>query len=320
MTIFNKTKITDAYGFVAECTPTDQIRTAQVYKLIGGIASDAALDTNFWNATLANGGTITETGGNVILKTNTTPSGSAIISSVRNARYVAGVANYCRAILRMDTGVSGNVRRWGAFTTSTGAFFELNGTTLRIVTRNASNDTIISSGSFNGQYGTTYTNPTVSTNYEIYYTTEKVHFVINSKLLHTVQSLNSPWTSNIHLPLRLENINTSINNDISVYIRGAAISRLGPSETDGIYKYITTATTTICKYSPGKLHRILCNDGSTGSSITIYDNITNSGTIIATINTAKVASPTSIELGVPFFTGLTIVSTGTTGNFTVIYE
>ena len=67
------------------------------------------------------------------------------------------------------------------------------------------------------------------------------------------------------------------------------------------------------------LHRIMVNDGAAGSSIVIYDNTAGSGTILGTIETASIASPTSLQLGIPFFTGLTFVTTNVVA-YTVVYE
>jgi len=215
--------IKDEYGFEAECSPMNQLRVTQVYKLIGGVGSGSQVDPNFWSATLANGGTVVESSGEVRIRTNTTLNGSAIINSNRNARYVVGAANYFIGVGHTDSGISGNVRRWGVFSSTNGAFYEINGTSFRCVTRNNSTDIITSSGYFNGDLGSSYSIGTSIHTYEIYYTTTQVWFSVDGNLLHTTSASTTPWTTNIHLPIRAENTNTGITTDISLYIRGAKL-------------------------------------------------------------------------------------------------
>ena len=73
------------------------------------------------------------------------------------------------------------------------------------------------------------------------------------------------------------------------------------------------------KYGPGTLHTLLVNDGPALSNIVLYDNTAGSGTTIATINTAAIANPTTLDLHVPFYVGLTCVMTGNV-NVTFVYE
>jgi hypothetical protein len=319
MTIFNKTRITDAYGFVAECSPTDTLRTNKIFKLVGAASSGTQLEPNFWATSTGNGGNVIESEGAVRIRTNTTASGYCNVQSIRTGRYVAGTSNYCRAVVQLDTGVSGNVRRFGAFNSQNGAFYELNGTTFKVVTRKAGVDTPVSSGSFNGTLGTIYTLDTNVRTFEIYWTNSSVWFATGGQVLHKVSATTSTWSVTMHLPLRAENINTSITNDISMYIRVASINRLGEAESEPTYKYISGAGTTVLRYSPGKLHKLIISDGANGSSIAIYDGISAAGTMIANMNTSTVNTVASVDFQCPYFTGLTIVVTNAV-NFTVIYE
>ena len=69
---------------------------------------------------------------------------------------------------------------------------------------------------------------------------------------------------------------------------------------------------------PGYISKITINDlGAAGSFITIFDNIEGSGTMIAKID------PTSDSMRsyeIPVVNGLTYVTTGGPGNFTVFYS
>jgi hypothetical protein len=98
------------------------------------------------------------------------------------------------------------------------------------------------------------------------------------------------------------------------------------------YKNITGNSNTTVKSSAGTLHGIIVNNNSTGGTITIYDNTTNSSPIIATMQVgtpsggllSSAGTPTSAfigPLGLEFLTGLTIVTSGSTSNnITVLYQ
>jgi hypothetical protein len=90
------TKISDSYSFEVENTPMGEMRTVIPIRLIGTTFIGTTLDTNFAAATLVNGGTATQANCQLIVRTNTTANGSAIIQSKRTARYNGGSANRCR--------------------------------------------------------------------------------------------------------------------------------------------------------------------------------------------------------------------------------
>lgn len=69
---------------------------------------------------------------------------------------------------------------------------------------------------------------------------------------------------------------------------------------------IATNATTTLKTGPGVLHTIVINTKGGGSTATIFDNTTNSGTKIATIDTTL--STTSFTYDAAFTIGLTIVT------------
>lgn len=121
----------------------------------------------------------------------------------------------------------------------------------------------------------------------------------------------------LSLPIKIENINDNGNIvDVAFDAIACAIVRLGPLETNPIYKYISGAATTVCKVGPGDLHTIVNNDNI--GSVIVYDNTAGSGDIIASIDLAKVLG--SITFAAPFSTGLTLVTTGPLTKITVVYE
>jgi hypothetical protein len=312
----------DHSGFQAEVSPAGQLRVTELYRLVGTLFQGTTLDTSFWTSTLANGGTVTLLGSEARLRTNTTLNGSAILQSVRTARFTAGASpNFYRGIIQMDSPLASNTRRWGAFNATSGTFFELSGTTFRLVTRKASVDTAVANGSFNGDIGSTFTPTFTNVNYfEIYWTPAQVWFVINEELIHTMTANSTAWTDDLNLPSRIENTNGAITTDSSVYVRTATISRLGPLMTRPIWRnFVGAVGATILKRSAGVLHRVTYNHGANGTVCSLYDALTATNPI-AVVETESNNVPNYIEFDLDFYTGLTVVTTGAASNFTVIYE
>lgn len=82
------------------------------------------------------------------------------------------------------------------------------------------------------------------------------------------------------------------------------------------HKYISTATTTVCKTGSGQLKRITITE-TAAAAITVYDNTAGSGTILAALK-ASIAEQT-YELQIPFNIGLTVVTAGAS-KLNVVFE
>lgn len=87
-----------------------------------------------------------------------------------------------------------------------------------------------------------------------------------------------------------------------------------------VHSNLAANATTTLKATPGILHSIVINKiGASSNIVTVYDNTTGTGTVIATIDSTIAAAPTRI-FDVQFTTGLTIViGTGTAADITVSY-
>lgn len=321
MSYFSKVQLKDQYGFAAENTPNDELRVVEPVRLVGTQFEGATLDTNFWTSTLVANGTAAVGSGMLLLTTTADSGSSAVVQSVRTARYIGSASCRFRTQVRLgDVTTTNNKRRWGVFTTgagSDGAFFEEANGALSVVTRKNNSDTAVASASWNGN--TTVPTLTNVNTFEIYYNNKRVYFVINGVLMHTVTATTATWSATKTFPIRFENSNTGVGSVETLEAWTATISRLGKLETKPQYKYITGATTTVCKLSSGHLHRIIVNQA--GTLCTIYDQTSGAVPVIGILDTNKTTGTIgSVEYQCPFFTGLTIVTTGAGTNLTIVYE
>lgn len=86
---------------------------------------------------------------------------------------------------------------------------------------------------------------------------------------------------------------------------------------------IATQTTTVVKSGRGTLERIIINTPLANGVITLYDNTAGSGTKIGTITfagTLASTGPVSVDYGLLFNTGLTVVTATANVNLTVVYS
>jgi hypothetical protein len=292
------------------------IRTANLVRLVGVSFSGSTIDTNFWSTYLTGSASAIQ-GGELILSTGTSASSIARVTSVRKGNKIPGASNQFRAVIRhINTPSASCVRRIGAYDDQDGFFFELNGATLGVGSRKAGVDVLVSSGSFNGNYGKSVVTDTLLRRLTITYGSYSTKFFINDVLLHTISNMNSlAPTNTLNLPCRAEiyNVDGNITNN-SVEIRFMCIVRLGELYGNTQNAYISTNTTTVLKYGAGILRRVIVTDNS--GTLNVIDGI-GTGTTIASIDAAKVIG--SIQFDTSFSNGLTVVS-GTGAKCTVVYE
>ncbi len=315
----------DDSGFTVRYSPDGQQISIPTYRLLGQAFCDTALDTNFWTASVGTGGTTNETGGALILATGTTANNAVSVQSVHVGRFSAATHHLFKSLVRLvDAPTANNTRRWGAYTTTDGAFFEVNGTSFRFVTRKASVDTAVASGSFNGKYGATYTLGTDVLIFEIVYDSEYLHFFIDNKKIHTIEATATPWASTLHLPVRYENVNSGgLTTNISMEVRTGSISRLGLPNTQPVSRFQSGLTAGVnLKGGPGNIHSVIISAVLNNSVITLYDNTTATGTILWSSGAMTASAlPVSIDFkGITFNTGLTLAITGANANIAVLYE
>jgi hypothetical protein len=317
MSYFNKIKLTDVYGFAVENTPMGEQRVVIPTRLVGATFNGATADPNFWTPTIANSATVAQANNQIVLDCGTNAAGSITYTSVRTARYVGGSSMRYRSQVQLgDTGIADNSRKWGVRNATTdGAYFELDGTTMYIVTLKGSTPTRVASASWN----TSTTVPTLTdcNTYEIYWTNKKVYFSINDVLVHVVTANAATWSATCNFQVFQANTNAGNTASKTMSVRVASIYILGSFQTAPIYKNIAGATVgTVLKYGPGVLHKVILNTTG-GTSTVLYDNVSAGAPAIATVLTGAV---TSLSYDVPFSTGLTVVQVGAACDITYIYE
>lgn len=318
-------ELRDSYGFSVENTPMGEMRTATPFRLVGSTYDGLTTDTRFWTAITGNGGTAVTSNAQLVLSSGTVANNSTSVQSVRTARYLGGSANRFRMVMRLpDTGTTNNVRRWGAFTPTDGAFFELDGTLPRVVTRKGSVDTQVNNWSFNGDYGDRITVDTNVHTYEIYWTNSKVWFVYDDTVVHTFRALTSTWSNTMNLPVRFENNSKNGGtSNVGLNVRVATIYRLGQGNTQPTSFFQSgQVAAAVLKIGAGNLHEIVISNVSNTSAITLYDGTTTGGNVIwASGAMGAQTIPFSVDFkGLPFFQGLTLAIATANSNATVVYE
>jgi hypothetical protein len=310
----------DEYGWEIENTPQGEHRAITPFRLIGSQFSGTTTDTNFWTVNTGTGGSATQANQLLTIANGTTDGNDVSITSVRTARYVGGSTNRFRAnMIFGDTGAVGNTRRFGAYNTTDGFFFELSGTTFRLGIRKASGDTTIAQASWST--GETFTVDTNMHTFEIYWTNKSVWFSIDDELVHKASATTAPLVGSINLPITMETINgAGVTTSYQLKTTNMVIHRLGTERTQPTSKYIAGASAgTICKYSAGIVQQVIFFAGSNGNGIELYDNTAASGTPILKFNSQS-NIVTQMPINLPFFTGLTVVTTGSSSYCTIIYE
>jgi len=313
--------------------PTNEQASSPVYRMVGTNFDGATKDPNFWTELNANGGGVTQGGGEVEVETSTATNGWAKYTSVRKARFVAGSAQYFQGGFNFKTAATtDNIRRCGAYTTTAtvntpvdGFYFELDNATFSVNSVSGSGAlgvgvvNNVDSGAFNGSLGLSWI-PTADTYYSltIEWTPLSAWFYVNGELLHKMAGAHLSYY--MTLPVTMENIYTSGAVDVNFETVSMYIARQGELHTNPTYKYIPGNTTSICKYGAGVLHSIIVADNT--GDVYIYDGLTAAAPskIISLLDTAQGSEAMgSVIFNVPFSDGLTIETDGAVP-VTAIYE
>lgn len=304
---------------LVKVSPFGSIISAEITKLAGGSFHGSALDSNIWTETVGVTGSSSLSGGIITLNPGLLVTGRVLETSAQVGRFAPSHPNFFLGRFAFgDTGDANNIRRIGCFTATDGFFFELNGTTPRLVTRKASSDTAITS--FNGT-SSAWTIDTDFHNYEVRVTAGTLSFFVDGNWVHTAAFTTTTWGATLHVPIAFESVNSGVVvGTPTLKSSVVSYSRFGEHTGRPLYKNIASATTTVLKTGVGTLHDILINKkGTAGATMTIYDNSAGSGTIIGTFDLTAV-NIGGIDADLDFYTGLTIVTTGATIDVTITWE
>lgn len=301
-------------------SPMRGLRTTEATRLVGVAFDGTVVDSNFWATTTGSGGAISQALGQLVLSTTGTNS-TATLASQRKGRYMSSNSNHVRCVIRVPTvNVTGNTRRWGAFDSTDGLFFEISGSTFSVGIRRGGSTTTVNSGNFNGTNGSTYTLDTNVHTYEIHYTNSSAWFYIDNELIHTYRASAQTLCGTLSLKIGLENSNSaSTTTAATLECRVATIVRLGKETGRPRTYYVASAGTNVLKRSPGTLRRVIVGTrGTGGATVTFYDAVNAGGQPLFVLD--GVNSLGTIELDVDFFEGLSMVTASGIGSITVLYD
>lgn len=306
----------------AHVTNFQDLITAERVRLVGTTFVGTTKDTNFWTEAVTGSGTVAQSGGEITLNTGLTANSTVQYQSVRTGRFIPAVENVARTVMRLgDTGTANNIRNWGAFDANNGAFFQLNGTTLNVVTRSGGSDTAVAKASWN--VNNTFTLDTNYHSYEIHFSYVHIEFWIDNVLVHQISISGTLPVQTFTLPFTFQSNNSGGGTgNVNMIASLGTIFRNGKLQTDSIGKNLTTAATTVLKFGAGRLHHIVLNNPNLNTgTLTLFDNTAASGTTICTFFLPKNAAltPISVDYDIPFSIGLTAV-TSVACDVTITYE
>jgi hypothetical protein len=301
-------------------SPTLGLTVTERYRLVGTSFDGTNKNANFWTETVVSNATVTQAGGEIKLSTLTTANASAQYQTVQRARFVVGSPVLFFCVASLDTApVADNLRRIGAYDSTDGFFFQVDGTAFSVAARKAGVDTVVTNGTFNGHIGATW-NPVTSTYYQlaIEITLFDVSYYVDNILLH--RTVGSHQANTFTLPVTMQNVNSGGNDVASVMdVVGASIQRQGRATTEPIFKYAGAGglanATHVLKYGAGVLHRVTVTDNT--GTLLVYDGLSAAGTLLASLDASKTVG--TMEFEAPFSVGLTVV-VASTPKMTIVFE
>lgn len=321
---------TNAESLIA---PNGVLHIAQLVRLTGDNFTDGEplLDT-IWRTTTIGSGLISNVDGEMKLSTGTTADSCVVVDTLRRARFLTGTFNLSHQAISMPNWNAPNViREFGCFDPYDGpgntenvkdgiSWRNDSGNWYVVRYKNGVEVAVVPEASFNN----TSVNPFVKNDnvhvYEFMYNAGIVYCLQDRKLVHTFGSPSSAAYGTPHLRCGhfIKNINGNTTDNIMLS-RGSSIGRLGARDVAPNFKFIETSGTFTIKNNPGTLHRIILTDLGTGSAtITIYNSTIGSGEIITRLDTNDVIG--TLDYGLEFDEGLTIVAQGGNVQFTVVFD
>ena len=312
-------------------SPDRQLKTGTNMRLVGTTFDNTSKDINFWKETLTDGGVGAGSGsvtqdGEAVLETGTTANSTVKYETVRMARFIVGIPLEFKAVCEFYTaGVVDNIRQIGPYDDNNGFFFQLDGTTFSVGSRNAGVDTLVSSGSFNGSVST-YVMDTAPHKMVVEMSGRSAEFIIDGVLIHKIVFTHDSRPKSFTLPVTIENNNDNAQDeDVAFHITSAAVHRIGPLLTNPTSYYQALATVAggvQLKNGAGAVRGIIVNNCENGATISLVDSLTTTTPIKWSFTSGtKYTIPAAVSLyGMPFYNGLRLYIANADASVTVIYE
>lgn len=258
------------------------LKTSGTYPVLRANFPGAAIDTTVWTETTANGGGVAVTAGLANMSTSTHAAGSAKLVSVEQGIFEAGQVTVFQSGVKAAAPLANLVQRWGLITANEqdGLYFEMDGTTFKVVALCAGVATEVSRASFNGD--TTFTPSAVNNTYRIHYSAGRAIFQRASDgrgvTVHTMVDSAAPLTADLDLGIYYYIANTGSTTDSTLAVRGASSSVFGNLPTVRANETITdaavmnlTKTVLTTRDQSGTYHNIT---GNTGGALLVSDFFT----------------------------------------------
>jgi len=312
-------------------SPVNEAMVDSLAKELGGGFAFATIDPVEWTTAVSGAGATAGSGSNIAtLVSGTANSGYSTISSATPGRFLHSSANLFRGTLRTPVlSVANNVQPWGVFNygvkpaITDGFYFSYDGSsnTLSINSAKAGVITSVASGSFNGEV-TSYVLDTNVHNYEIIYQVISIYFLIDGVLIHKLKPTTSQLVTTQQFMASAASVNSASGTlSATLEVWSMNILRMTSISPVPLFFHINAAGTNTIKTGPGQLASVIINTPSgAGGSLTIYDSITGSGTVIAVSTTANNSGAFTLSYDVTFKNGLTIVTAGAAGDYTIVYN
>lgn len=317
----------DEDGHKLDITPMRDLRVVESSKLVGS-SFKLSLDTNFWTASNIGAGSAAGVANAIAtLSSGTANNGFGKIISIRSARFQFGQPLLQRGMVKINTlSIANNNSYWGAFSETAqvpqnGVAFSVSTTgILSVHCFNNGTPNTVTSGNFNGIVNEFVLTTNVYA-YEIVYYTASASFYIDGTLIHTFRPTTSILYQTLDVPICAMSVNSAsgtVNRTIELW--NAVIIKHGKIINAGLPKFTAgVVTAVVAKIGSGTLARVILGDNTSAGTLIIYDAVTATNTI-ASIAWSNNTAPSSMNIELPFFTGLCYSTTGGNTKVTLIYE
>lgn len=221
---------TDAeFGLSVGVTSLRDKVMAQRYTILADSIADGL--ASFWTFTTSGTGSVAMAIGEGLIQTGTAVGAAAQMLSTAPA-YYPGQVHWLNSAIRFDTPAVGATLRIGPCTVQgttpwDGGFYELNDTTLNIVTVKLGVRTVVASTAWSRFASAPFTLDTNYHQFEVRWTANRMDFLVDNSLRHTASGGATTLTGTLNFPMLLQAINVSGSSNRALGVRNIGIGRFG---------------------------------------------------------------------------------------------